>query len=231
MGSDHRPVELVKAVQPFTPPHTVINAILRISEFSDQQLKKFHDTLQPITTFASLLPKHMVHQSDEQVIEDAEMIFECLEIAARSVTGQHVHTKKPSGQEKELDRLLRETNNDAFKAKAEQLARDIAEEAKTKATKRMHAALVKGVGMKKAIMNFNNHVSPPISLISNTGEVADSPAKNCSIMSDTLLSLGGEVDYEVPEDVEHSFLQDVKHAPPGNEFSPPHLGAVSEHNS
>ena len=150
------------------------------------------------------------------------MVFECLEIAARSGTGQQVHTKKPSAKEKELDKLLRETNNDTFKAKAELLAQEIAEEARAKATKRMHAALVKGVGMKKAIMNFNNHVSPPISLISNTGEVADSPTKNCSIMSDTLLSLGGEVDYEVPEEVEHSFLQDVKCAPPKNGFPPPH---------
>ena len=221
MGSDHRPVELVKAIQPFTPPHNVINAVLRISEFTDDQLKKFHDTLQPIANFASLLPPHMADQSNKQVIEDAELIFDCLEIAARKVTGQGTHYKKPSAKEKELDKLIRDTSNDSFRAKAEQLTKELAEEAQAKATKRMHAALVKGVGMKKAIMNFNNNVSPPVALISTTGEVADSPQQNCAIMSDTLLSLGGEVEYQVPEEVEHDFLREIKHAPPNNDFSPP----------
>ena len=93
-------------------------------------------------------------------MEDAELIFVCLVIAARKVTGQHTHHKKPSAKEKELDKLIQESNNDSFKAKAELLTKEIAEEAQAKATKRMHAALVKGVGMKKAIMNFNNNVSP-----------------------------------------------------------------------
>ena len=194
---------------------------MRFSAFrSSQTLKKFHETLQPITTFASLLPQHMAHQSDEQVMEDAELVFECLEIAARKVTGQHIHRKKPSAKEKELDRLIQESENDSFRARAELLTKEIAEEAQSKATKRMHAALVKGVGMKKAIMNFNNNVSPPISLISKTGEVANSPLQNCSIMSDTLLSLGGDVEYQVPTDVEQSFLQDVTHTHPETDFSP-----------
>ena len=40
LGSDHRPVEFVKSIQPFTPPHNTINAILRISDFLTANSKK-----------------------------------------------------------------------------------------------------------------------------------------------------------------------------------------------
>ena len=230
LGSDHRPVELTKSIQPFTPPHNTINAILRISEFSDDQLKKFHDMLQPISGLAAILPHAMGTQSDTQVAEDAELVFECLEIAARKVTGKQEHQKQLSAKEKELDRLINQPSDDSFRDRADQLTKEIAEEATAKATKRLHAALVKGVGMKKAIQNFNNNVSPPIALISSTGEVASTPQENCSIMSDTLLSLGGKVDYKVPEEVENNFLRDVKHAPPPKRLFPPHMGSIPKHH-
>mmetsp|Transcript_74063 Transcript_74063/g.130707 ORF Transcript_74063/g.130707 Transcript_74063/m.130707 type:complete len:258 (+) Transcript_74063:94-867(+) len=70
-------------------------------------------------------------------------------------------------------------------------------------------------------MNFNNNVSPPLALKSKTGEVADTPKKNCEIMSDALLNLGGRLNYKVPREVEDSFLDDVKHAPPQKGFLPP----------
>ena len=220
MGSDHRPVELIKPIQPFTPPHDVVNAVLRISEFSDKQLKKFHSILQPIADFASLLPEVVSRQEDQQVVGDAELIFECLEIAARQVTDRGAHIRKLSAKEKELESLINQRSDAVFSDRADQLTKEIVEEAQAKATKRLHGALVRGTGMKKANLNFNNNVSP-VSLISKEGEVAGNPAQNCRIMSDTLLKLGGDVNYKVPKRVEESFLQDVKSAPPNKDFPPP----------
>ena len=123
MGSDHRPVELIKPIQPFTPPHDVVNAVLRISEFSDKQLKKFHSILQPIADFASLLPEVVSRQEDQQVVGDAELIFECLEIAARQVTDRGAHIRKLSAKEKELESLINQRSDAVFSDRADQLTK------------------------------------------------------------------------------------------------------------
>ena len=68
-------------------------------------------------------------QTDRQVVEDAELIFECLEIAARQVTGKGVHLRKLSAKEKELEKLINQPSNDEFRDKADQLTKEIAAEA------------------------------------------------------------------------------------------------------
>ena len=95
-------------------------------------------------------------------------------------------------------------------------------EARTlRANKRVHASLVSGRGMKKAIAAHSKISTPPIALINKGKQMSKSPQESCSIMSKTLSQLGGEMDYTVPSSIEAEFLREVPNNPPSKSFDPP----------
>ena len=100
-----------------------------------------------------------------------------------------------------------------------------------RANKRVHASLVSGRGMKKALAAHPKISTPPIALINEDKQMSKSPQESCSIMSKTLSQLGGEMEYTVPSSIEAEFLREVPNNPPLQKFRPPHLGSVSNHYS
>ena len=150
------------------------------------------------------------------------MVFHAIELAAREVTNCTPHVRKPSSSEKKLTLLLNSDRNAPdFAQNCERLVAQVHEAHLARATKRVHASLVSGRGMKKALAAHFHATTPPIALMDDAKKMPTSPHESCSIMSKALSQLGGGMDYSVPADVEAEFLQEVHNNPPSKSFSPP----------
>ena len=71
-----------------------------------------------------------------------------------------------------------------------------------------------------------NLTSPPMALINSNNEMSKSPQASCTIMSDTLSKLGGEMEYSVSEAVETAFLMRFPPTPHNMTFLPGALALV-----
>ena len=174
----------------------------------------------------------MDHLPPQEFFRQSEVVFHAIELAAREVTGCTPHIRKPSSAEKKFCLLLNtDRNAPDFPQKCETLVNELHEARTVRANKRVHASLVSGRGMKKALAAHSKVSTPPIALINEDKQMSNSPQDSCSIMSKTLSQLGGEMEYVVPASVEAEFLREVPNKPPLQKFGPPHLGSVSIHYS
>ena len=192
LGSDNNPVQFTKQVPPFAPPPVIINDVLRLNELKPDQVDAFHSLLEPMGDTISLFSSLMDHLSPQTVFHQSEIVFRAIELAAREVTGCTPHLRKPSSAEKKLSLLLTSDRGAPdFAKKCGDQVQELHEARTLRANRRVHASLVSGRGMKKAIAAHSKISTPPIALIGENNRVSQSPEESCSIMSKTLSKLGG----------------------------------------
>ena len=129
----------------------------------------------------------------------SEIVFLSIELAAREITECKPRLKKASSTEKELEPpLLRSgpTTPD-YSHKCEQLTNKLHGERVQRANKRVHASLILGQGVKKALDAHSHLTKSPIALIDAHDKASTSPKDSGTIMSNTLPKLGRGMDYSV----------------------------------
>ena len=156
-----------------------------------------------------------------EIFDHVKVLFHSIELAAREVTGSTPHQKKPSAAERKLTSFLGSDSSSPGCARAcEELVTTLHEECLSRANKRVHASLVSGKGMKRALQAHANITNPPVALIDKDVKMSASPQESCDIMSRTLAGLGGDIAYTVPEGVESHFLDQVPTNPRTRAFTP-----------
>ena len=225
MGSDHNPVQLPKGVPPFTPPPVSSNDVLRLTDLKPDQVKTLHTLLEPLHETVSLFTSLINHLPPTTIFRQSEVVCHMIELAAREVTNCTSLVRKPSSSEKQLSLLLgSDRNAPDFASKCEGLIAWIHEERLLRANKRVHASLVSGKEMKRALAAHSQSTTPPMALINQDREMSKLPQESCSVMSKALTALGGAMDYVVPPEVEAEFLGEVPNNPPTTNFAPPTWG-------
>ena len=141
----------------------------------------------------------------------ANAVFSSIEANTRKTLGQRPHTKKLNATERRISLLSsKRTPSDTELQELRDLISRLSKEKKEKAQKRVHASLVSGGGMKRAMAAFSNTMAPPIALTDSNGVTVSDPDSVCSLMSSTLLNLGGDVQQTVPPETEQKFLSKVE---------------------
>ena len=118
----------------------------------------------------------MDHLPPQEFFHHSEVIFRAIELAAREITGCTPHLRQPSSAEKKLSLLLN-TDRSApdFPQKCGDQVRELHEARTLRANKRVHASLVSGRGMKRAVAAHSKVSTPPIALIGKGKRMSQSP--------------------------------------------------------
>ena len=140
----------------------IINDVLRLTDLKPDQVDALHSLLEPLGDTVSLFSSLMDHLPPQTIFHQSEVIFRAIELAAREVTGCTPHLRKPSSAEKKLSLLLNSDRGAAdFSKKCGDQVKELHEARTLRANRRVHASLVSGRGMKKAIAAHSKNPPPP----------------------------------------------------------------------
>ena len=170
-----------------------------------------HRELETTPDFAQRLSLKLKELPAGDVFEVASTVFSSIEAKTRKVLRQYECRRKPTLTDRRVSQLSAKTHPSNLEIEElNTLITKISEEKKTRAQKRVHASLVSGGGMRKAMASYSNTMAPPIALTDANGATVSDPASVCSLMSSTLLNLGGDIQQSVPVRTEQKFLNKVK---------------------
>ena len=74
-----------------------------------------------------------------------------------------------------------------YASTCETLVTKLHEERLSRANKRVHASLVSGKGMKRALQAHASITDPPVALIDSNGKMSASPQESCNILHDSMI--------------------------------------------
>ena len=197
-----------------------------MKELSTANREELHRELETTSDFAQRLSLKLNELPAGDVFEVASTIFSSIEAKTRKVLRQYECRRKPTRTDRRVSQLSAKTHPSILEIEElNTLITMVSEEKKTRAQKRVHASLVSGGGMRKAMAAYSSAMAPPIALTDANGAPVSDPASVCSLMSSTLLNLGGDIQQSVPMRTEQKFLSKVKRSSPKITF----VGGIQIH--
>ena len=165
--SDHVPIELHLPVSPFSPPQRKAHSTIRPSMLNDLKIKELHRQLCEETKKLQALYPRMYQMSLGDLADVTSQVLGAASNALRTILGQHRGNIKPNSAEKQLSKLLMayaagdQAAKDLLLPECHRLAASIREGKLEAANKRVHRSLVRGDGLKKALLAYDRVYPPP----------------------------------------------------------------------